>query len=69
METYLHDGTKVCGYKERTSDVSGPNDLYTHLVYGYDGSVMKIREDGEVVIVAENDRYALAQADPDAPAE
>ena len=70
VETYLHDGTKVCGYKESTAGSSqgeqGDQDLYTHLIYGYDGSVLKVREDGEVVIVAENDRHALAQEDPEA---
>ena len=66
IETYLHDGTKVCGYKEK-SNVGA--ELYTHLVYSYDGSVIKIREDGEVVIISEKDRHDLALVDPDAQEE
>ncbi len=66
VETYLHDGTKVCSYKEKSNDDA---ELYTHLVYSYDGSVMKIREDGEVVIISEKDRHDLAQVDPDAKEE
>ena len=75
VETYLHDGTKVCGFRENVELTTfGPENedgereasteekaLYTHLVYGYDASVLKIREDGEVVVISEADRHALAQ--------
>ncbi len=67
VETYLNDGTVVKGYKEKR-ELPGYNkfhEFYVHLSYGYDGSVMKIQEDGKLVIEAEKDIHEMAKIQPD----
>jgi len=63
VETYLNDGTIVYGYREKR-ELHGYNNFvenYVHLIYGHDGSVVKIQEDGEMIIVSEKDRYELTK--------
>lgn len=44
VETYLNDGTRVYGYREK-KELPGYNkykENQIHLIYGYDGSVFKV---------------------------
>ena len=54
VETYLHDGTIVRGYNERSD-----SENYTHLIEGYDGSIVKVCENGQVVVLSASDRNNL----------
>ncbi|EAR91082.3 hypothetical protein TTHERM_00430030 (macronuclear) [Tetrahymena thermophila SB210] len=61
IETYLPDGTKVVGYKEK-QELPGYNQFQTnhiHLIYFDDGSVGKVLDNGEVVFISAVDRVAL----------
>lgn len=61
VETYLPDGSRVIGHREKR-ELPGYNSYTTnqiHVVYLEDGSVAKVVDDGEVVLVSGVDRVAL----------
>lgn len=61
IETYLPDGTKVVGYKEK-QELPGYNLFQTnhiHLIYFDDGSIAKVLDNGEIVFISAVDRVAL----------
>lgn len=63
LETFLPDGTKVTGYKEK-KELPGYNQFQTniiHLLFFKDESVAKIMNNGEIVIISAMDRVALNQ--------
>lgn len=60
-ETFLPDGSKVVGYLEKR-ELEGYENYETshiHLLYQPEGSVLKFKDDGEVVIISANDRFEL----------
>jgi hypothetical protein len=57
VETYMHDGTVVEGFCQDY----GKEEIYTHIIKGFDGSAIKVTEKGEVVIISAKDRLELAQ--------
>ena len=60
-ETYLPDNTKVIGFRERR-ELEGYNQFlinYVYLVYTEDKSVLKMQEDGEIIIISATDRILL----------
>ncbi len=60
-ETYLPDNTKVIGFREKR-ELEGYNQFsinYVYLVYSEDKSVLKIQEDGEMIIISATDRIVL----------
>ena len=60
-ETYLPDGSKVVGYQEKR-ELEGYENYETcnvHLLYQPEGSVLKFKDNGEVVIISANDRFEL----------
>ena len=62
-ETYLPDGTKIVGYKEKR-ELEGYNKFElsdNHLLYMSDGSVVQIKSTGQIILISANDRVALSE--------
>mmetsp|Transcript_4562 Transcript_4562/g.3773 ORF Transcript_4562/g.3773 Transcript_4562/m.3773 type:complete len:226 (+) Transcript_4562:1303-1980(+) len=60
-ETYMPDGSLIKGYLERR-ELEGYQNFEIsniHLIYQPDGSVLKLKETGEVVVVSATDRHQL----------
>lgn len=60
-ESYLPDGSKVVGFLEKR-ELEGYENYETsniHLIYQPEGSILKVKEEGEVIIISANDRYEL----------
>ena len=57
VETYLMDGTIVKGYREK-QELSGYEnfkEMFNHLIYLPDSSVIKVVDDGEVILMTAED--------------
>lgn len=62
-ETYFPDNTKVYGFREK-AELPSYNSFVEntiHLVYMDDGSVLKIKDDGDIIIIGALDRIKLNQ--------
>ncbi|KRX02221.1 hypothetical protein PPERSA_04843 [Pseudocohnilembus persalinus] len=61
VDTYLPDGTQVRGYVEK-KELPGYEQFEinnVHLIYHENSSVLKVQENGEVVVISGKDRVAL----------